>query len=85
MSTELHEITWTVRHKHVMRLTQDDIDGLAASLHLAEGCTNDDVIQALYEDRAAEEVLAEFASDRTWLSDGDAQMSFDNPIREAKS
>lgn len=84
-NTEIHEITWTVRHKHFMRLTQDDIDGLAASLHLADDCTNDDVIEALYEDRGADEVLAELASDRNWLDSDDAVMSFDNYVREVKS
>lgn len=87
MSTkpEIHEITWTVRHKHFMRLTQDDIDDLGQSLQLWEGHTNEDVIEALYELRAADEVLAELASERNWLDSDDAEMSFDNKVREVKS
>lgn len=80
-SKPIHEITWTVKHKHFKRLTQADFDELAASLRMPEGSTNDEILSTLYDVRDAEEVLAELATERTWLDDADAEMLLDNPCR----
>lgn len=81
MSESIHEITWEVRHKHFMRLTQEDFADLARRLRLDEDVSNEDVLEALYESRHAEDVLADLADDSNWLDDGDANMLLDNRVR----